>query len=44
MNFGIKSLSLLAVVVIIVSALAQAQIKTKLDVRLPLKDKSVRFA
>lgn len=44
MKFGTKPLSLLALVVLILASLGQAQTKTKLDVRLPLKDKSVRFA
>lgn len=44
MKFGTKPLSLLALVVLTWASLAQAQTEAKLDVRLPLKDKSVRFA
>lgn len=44
MNFRRKTLSLLAGLAVISASLAQAQTKSKLDIRLPLKDKSVRFA
>jgi hypothetical protein len=39
-----KTLSRLAGIILIVAAFAQAQTKPGLDLRLPLKDKSVRFA
>lgn len=44
MTSGMKRLSLLAVIITTGALLAPAQTKTKLDVRLPLKDKSVTFA
>jgi Calcineurin-like phosphoesterase len=44
MNLPNKTLPLLVGIVAILASVAQAQTKSKLDVRLPLKDKSVRFA